>query len=192
MVDNEDDDSKDDLTAQPVSNLMTELGPSGPPALFLPSISHARSSRDPPRIPRLEILSLSYPRAANRCSRYDSDETTWKRRGDGGEEGKRSFLPLLRYLSYFLGGEGGCLICPVNNCKKMRLSPFSLHLHHGRTTVGIYESLDLVAAASKKEAPGLLPTRSSLAGDRRPRISPRFFLLLETGRKEGSESKERV
>ena len=63
VVDNEDDDSKDDLTAQPVSNLMTELGPSGPPALFLPSISHARSSRDPPRIPRSEIrlsLSLSY------------------------------------------------------------------------------------------------------------------------------------
>lgn len=191
MVDNEDDDSKDDLTAQPVSNLMTELGPSGPPALFLPSISHARSSRDPPRIPRLEILSLSYPRAANRCSRYDSDETTWKRRGDGGEEEK--ILPPSPSLPFiFLGRGGGCLICPVNNCKKMRLSPFSLHLHHGRTTVGIYESLDLVAAASKKEAPGLLPTRSSLAGDRRPRISPRFFLLLETGRKEGSESKERV
>lgn len=97
----------------------------------------------------------------------------------------------LSFATFHISWEGGCLICPVNNCKKMRLSPFSLHLHHGRTTVGIYESLDLVAAASKKEAPGLLPTRSSLAGDRRPRISPRFFLLLETGRKEGSESKER-
>ena len=138
MVDNEDDDSKDDLTAQPVSNLMTELGPSGPPALFLPSISHARSSRDPPRIPRLEILSLSYPRAANRCSRFGRDDLEKERRWRRGGEKILPPSPSLPFI--FLGGEGGCLICPVNNCKKMRLSPFSLHLHHGRTTVGIYES----------------------------------------------------
>lgn len=132
---------------------------------------------------RFASLSLSRTRAANRCSRYDSDETIrMRRRRRRWRRGER-ILPPSFHISR---EEGGCLICPVNN-RKEDATPH-LHLHHKRATVfRAYSriSLDLVAASSvKKEA--------SLAEDRRPRISPRFFLLLEKKKKkEFKEEREK-
>lgn len=112
-----------------------------------------------------------------RFGRDDSDEEE----EEEVEEGRKDPSSLLSYFSE----EGGCLICPVNN-RKEDATPH-LHLHHKRATVfRAYSriSLDLVAASSaKKEA--------SLAGDRRPRISPRFFLLLEKKKKEFKEEREK-
>lgn len=100
---------------------------------------------------RFASLSLSRTRAANRCSRYDSDETIrMRRRRRRWRRGER-ILPPSFHISR---EEGGCLICPVNN-RKEDATPH-LHLHHKRATVfRAYSriSLDLVAASSvKKEA----------------------------------------